>query len=175
MFLYISILNAVWSFCACIFTDQAILYLLVFASSFLLPSKFFLWFLSPTSRVTLTKISPPYLHTRDRACHVPLKCLISCNYLYDSSCRLGNFPAIYDRLYLWETSLCLTSHKWACVHVRAPMYTYGLITPMLMTACVGTCVYTRMCVVHVIWGWAHPQGWAMSKSAGTRLPTRPTL
>lgn len=116
-------------------------------SSFFLPlSNSFSWVLSPISIVTLTKTYPPYLHTRDHACHVPLKCSISCNYLYDNSWRLGNFPAIYDCLYLWETSPCLTSCKWMHVYIRAHMCPYGLITPMLMTACIGTCVFICICV-----------------------------
>lgn len=119
-------LNVMWSFCTCIFADQPILYLLAFASSFfLLASHFLLWSSSLTFRVTLTKISPPYLHTRDHTCRFPLNCLISRNYLYNTSWRWGHFPAIYDRLYQWENSSCLTSCKWVCVHIRTPVCTYG--------------------------------------------------
>lgn len=58
----------------------------------------------------------------------------------------GKFSGSFDYLYLWQTAPCLTSCKWVCVHLGACMCPYGLTTPMLMTARVGTCVYIHIFV-----------------------------
>lgn len=53
------------------------------------------------------------------------------------------------------------------------------MTHMLMTVCVGTCMYTQVCVHHAWYlgrGALHPNGaWAMLENIRTHFPMRPAL